>query len=225
LAKIRILIADDHAVLRAGLRVLINSEPDMGVVGEAADVPDTVRKAAALRPDVALVDLTMPGGNVLEALERIRRDSPRTRVLVLTVHDDPAYARAVLAAGGSGHVVKEVEIAELLSALRAIHRGRTLVNLGHGGSTPGLVAETGPARRRGAPRFLSRREREVLELVAQGHTNQEVADRLSLSVKTVETHRARLVEKLGLRTRADLVRFALETGVLRSGKNIRRHKR
>jgi two-component system response regulator NreC len=224
LAKIRILIADDHAVLRAGLEMLINSQPDMEVVGEAADVPDTVRKAVAIRPDVALVDITMPGGSAIEAIERIRRESPRTRVLVLTMHDDPSYARAVLAAGGSGHVIKEVKSSGLLSALRAVHRGRTVVDLGRGaGSTLGVLSEKGAARRRTG--FLSRREREVLELVARGYTNQQVADRLSLSVKTVETHRARLVEKLGLRTRADLVRFALETGLLRPGKDTRRNKR
>jgi two-component system response regulator NreC len=223
LAKIRILIADDHAVLRTGLEMLINSQPDMEVVGEAADVPDTVRKAVAIRPDVALVDITMPGGSAIEAIERIRRESPRTRVLVLTMHDDPSYARAVLAAGGSGHVIKEVKSSGLLSALRAVHRGRTVVDLGRGaGSTLGVLSEKGAARRRTG--FLSRREREVLELVARGYTNQQVADRLSLSVKTVETHRARLVEKLGLRTRADLVRFALETGLLRPGKDTRRNK-
>ncbi len=204
--------------------MLINSQPDMEVVGEAADVPDTVRKAVAIRPDVGLVDITMPGGSTIEAIERIRRESPRTRVLVLTMHDDPSYARAVLAAGGSGHVIKEVKSSGLLSALRAVHRGRTVVDLGRGaGSTLGVLSEKGAARRRTG--FLSRREREVLELVARGYTNQQVADRLSLSVKTVETHRARLVEKLGLRTRADLVRFALETGLLRPGKDTRRNKR
>lgn len=205
--------------------MLINSQPDMEVVGEAADVSDTLRKAVAIRPDVALVDITMPGGNVIEAIERIRRGSPGTRVLVLTMHDDPSYARAVLAAGASGHVVKEVDSSELLSALRAVHRGRTFVDLGRGGSAASLLSESAPARRGPAPtRFLSRREREVLELVAQGHTNQQVADRLSVSVKTVETHRARVVDKLGLKTRADLVRFALETGLLRPGKDTRRNK-
>lgn len=203
--------------------MLINSQPDMEVVGETADVPDTLRKAVAIRPDVALVDITMPGGNVIEAIERIRRESPRTRVLVLTMHDDPSYARAVLAAGASGYVVKEVDSSELLSALRAVHRGRTFVDLGRGGSAASLLSESAPARRGPARRFLSRREREVLELVAQGHTNQQVADRLSLSVKTVETHRARLAEKLGLKTRAELVRFALETGLLRPGKGTRQN--
>jgi two-component system response regulator NreC len=217
LAKIRILVADDHAVLRAGLRMLINAQPDMEVVGEAGDVKATVQKAIAIRPDVALVDLTMPGGSAVGAIERIRRESPRTRVLVLTMHDDPSYARAVLAAGGSGHVVKEVESSELLAALRAVHAGLTLVGLGRGGAAANLLSERGPAPRRTPTHRLSRREREVLELVAQGYTNQLVADRFSVSVKTVETHRARLAEKLGLRTRAELVRFALETGLLRPG--------
>lgn len=226
MAKIRVLIADDHAVLRAGLRMLLEAEPDMEVVGEAADAPEAVRKAVALRPHVALVDITMPGGGGLQAVERIRRGSPRTRVLVLTMHDDPSYARAVLAAGGSGHVVKEVGGPELLSAIRAVHRGQTVVDLGRAGGPAGdtfAVRETGQgARPVTLPRGLSRRERQVLELLAHGHTNQQAADRLSVSVKTVETYRARLAEKLGLRNRADLVRFALETGLLRPDQSPRR---
>ncbi len=197
--------------------MLINAQPDMEVVGEAADVEATVRTAIALRPHVALVDITMPGGSAIGAIERVRRGSPRTRVLVLTMHDDPAYVRAVLAAGGSGHVVKEVESAEFLAALRAVHAGRTFVDVGRGGAAS-LLHEGSPVRRRTPGYRLSRREREVLELVAYGYTNKQIADRFSVSIKTVETHRARLSEKLGLRTRADLVRFALETRLLRPGR-------
>lgn len=226
MAKIRILIADDHAVLRAGLRMLLSVQPDMEVVGEAADAHEAVRKAVESRPHVVLMDITMPGGGGIQAIGRIRQGSPRTRVLVLTMHDDPAYVRAALAAGGSGHVVKEVESSELLAAIRAIHRGRTFVDLslaGHsaenalpGGATRGQARQRGPVR-------LSQRELRVLELVAQGHTSQRVADRLSVSIKTVETYRARIRDKLGLKTRADLVRFALETGLLRPGESNRAH--
>lgn len=204
--KIRVLLADDHAILRAGLRMLLDAQPDMAVVAEAADGEEAIRRACGSRPDVAVVDLTMPGLSGVETLEGLRREAPATRLLVLTMHDDPGYARLAMAAGASGHVVKDAESAELLAAIRAVHRGRTFVQVG---------AEPAPAEppRPPAPP-LSPRERQVLELLAHGHTNREVADRLSLSVKTVETHRARLGDKLGLHTRADLVRLAIELGLL-----------
>lgn len=201
--KIRILLADDHAILRAGLRMLLDAQPDMAVVAEAADGEEAVHRAAGSRPDVAVVDLTMPGLSGVETLERLRREVPATRLLVLTMHDDPGYARVALAAGAAGHVIKDAESGELLAAIRAVHRGRTFVQVG---------AE--PAAAPAAP-ALSPRERQVLELLAHGHTNREVADRLALSVKTVETHRARLSEKLGLHSRADLVRLAIDLGLLR----------
>ena len=212
--RIRILIADDHAVLRAGLRRLIGEQPDMDVVGEAADGEEAVRRTRELRPDVALMDLTMPGLGGLKAIERIRQDCPETRVLVLTMHDVPAYLRSVLAAGGSGYVVKRAADSELLSAIRSVYRGRTVLD-------PTLavqVVQSGLGKRPpvgggDAAPHLSQREQEVLDLVAQGYTNQQIADRLGLSVKTVETYRARLVQKLGLRSRAELLRYAMDTGL------------
>ena len=213
MARIRILLADDHAVLRTGLRMLISDHRDLEVVGEASDGDEAVRKAAILRPDVALVDISMPGTGGIKAIERIRQAAPATRVLVLTMHDVPAYLRAALAAGASGYVVKRAADSDLLAAIREVHRGRTVLD-------PSLAARVvhGSLRRRGltgptptAP--LSQREREVLELVAQGFTNQQIADHLGLSVKTVETYRARLVEKLGLQSRAELVRYALDSGL------------
>jgi two-component system, NarL family, response regulator NreC len=213
MARIRILIADDHAVLRAGLRMLIDSQKDLEVVGEASDGDEAVRKAAALRPDVALVDISMPGSSGIKAIERIREAAPATRVLVLTMHDMPAYLRAALAAGASGYVVKRAADSALLAAIRDVYRGRTALD-------PALAASVVQSglRRRGATGAgpttpLSQREREVLELVAQGYTNQQIADHLGLSVKTVETYRARLVEKLGLQSRAELVRYALDSGL------------
>lgn len=212
MGRIRILIADDHAVLRTGLRMLIDSQRDLDVVGEASDGDEAVRKAAALRPDVALVDISMPGSGGIKAIERIREAAPTTRVVVLTMHDMPAYLRAALAAGASGYVVKRAADSALLAAIRDVHRGRTVLD-------PALAASVVQSglRRRGATTSpatpLSQREREVLELVAQGYTNQQIADHLGLSVKTVETYRARLVEKLGLQSRAELVRYALDSGL------------
>jgi DNA-binding NarL/FixJ family response regulator len=215
MGRIRILIADDHAVLRTGLRMLISSQRDLEVVGEAGDGDEAVRKAAALRPDVALVDISMPGSGGIKAIERIREATPTTRVLVLTMHDMPAYLRAALAAGASGYVVKRSADSALLAAIRDVSRGRTALD-------PALAASVVQSglRRRGATGTspaapLSQREREVLELVAQGYTNQQIADHLGLSVKTVETYRARLVEKLGLQSRAELVRYALDSGLFR----------
>ena len=210
--KIRLLLADDHAILRAGLRMLLNAQPDMVVVGEAADGEDAVRRAHATRPDVAVVDLTMPRLGGVETLQRLRRELPVTRLLVLTMHDDPAYARVAFAAGAAGHVVKDSESTELLTAIRTVHRGGTFARPDSDEPpSAGVVAETPPS----FP-ALSPRERQVLELLARGHTNREVADLLSLSVKTVETHRARLSDKLALNSRADIVRVAIAIGVFGS---------
>jgi DNA-binding NarL/FixJ family response regulator len=215
MTRIRVLLADDHAVLRAGLRMLINGQPDMAVVGEAATGEDAWRQAVVVQPDVVLLDLSMPGMGGMEATERIVRDCPDVRVLVLTMHDDLAYLRSVLAAGASGYVLKRSADTELLSAIRITHRGGTYLEPSLAGD---VVEETLGRRGRQAEEAarspLSDREREVLRLVAQGHTNQQIAERLFLSVKTVETYRARLMTKLGLRTRADLVRYALSVGLL-----------
>ena len=215
MTRIRVLLADDHAVLRAGLRVLINGQPDMEVVGEASTGEEAWRQADAVKPDVVLLDLTMPGMGGIEATERIVRDCPGVRVLVLTMHDDVAYLRSVLAAGAASYVLKRSADTELLSAIRITHRGGTYLEPSLAGD---IVQDAlGRKTRQGedsARSPLSEREREVLRLVAQGHTNQEIANRLSLSVKTVETYRARLMTKLGLRTRADLVRYALSVGLL-----------
>ena len=216
MARIAVLLADDHAVLRAGLRMLIGAQPDMEVAGEASTGEEAVRLARELEPDVVLMDLSMPGGGGVDATARIRQEHPGVRVLALTMHDDPAYLRSVLAAGATGYVLKRAAGTELLQALRTVHRGDTFVAPE---LADWLVQEAlGRKSARDSDRIpgdnLSEREREVLRLVAQGHTNQQVADRLALSVKTVETYRARLMEKLGLKSRADLVRYALSTGFL-----------
>jgi two-component system response regulator NreC len=206
--KIRLLLADDHAILRAGLRMLLDAQPDMLVVGEAADGEEAVRRALVTRPDVAVVDLTMPGLSGVETLQRLRRELPSARLLVLTMHEDPGYARMAQAAGASGHVIKDSDSSELLSAIRAVHRGRTFVQIGAGAGAETLDLAALPAMP-----TLSPRELQVLRLLARGHTNREVAALLTLSVKTVETHRSRLGDKLGTRTRAELVRIAVQLGL------------
>lgn len=206
--KIRLLLADDHAILRAGLRMLLDAQPDMLVVGEAADGEEAVLRALAIRPDVAIVDLSMPGLSGVETLKRLRRELPTTRLLVLTMHEDPGYARVTLAAGAAGHVVKDRESGTLLAAIRAVHRGRAFVQVG--AEVRAADADADPPPR---PPELTRREHQVLQLLARGHTNREVAGILTLSVKTVETHRARLSDKLGLQGRADIVRVAMGLGL------------
>ena len=217
MAPIRVLIADDHAVLRSGLRMMLEAQSDMVVVGEAADGSEAARKTRELRPDVTLMDLSMPGPPSGEAIRQVLRACPETRVLILTMHDDAAYATAALAAGAAGYVVKKVADTELLSAIRAVHAGRSIVDLTNA-SVPSSQAKPGGAGEVSrAPKDLSRREREVLRLLAQGHSNQQIAERIGVSVKTVETYRTRLRDKLGLRGRSELFRFAVESGILGTG--------
>lgn len=215
--KIRVLIADDHAVLRAGLRMLIEAQPDMKVVGEAANGPEAVSQVRDIESDVVLLDLSMPGLPATATIERLVRLDRSPRILVLTMHDDPAYLGSALQAGASGYIVKKAADVELLNAIRVVHRGGSFVNLtrpGEGARGDGIQNASGGWPDFGQPKPLSRREVEVLRLLAQGHTNQEAAERLSVSIKTVETHRQRLKDKLGLKSRAQLVRFALESGLL-----------
>jgi two-component system response regulator NreC len=214
-AVIRILIADDHAVLRAGLRMLLDAEPDMRVIGEAGDGVMALALVCELTPDVVLLDLTMPRTGGLETLRQIREMSPQTRVLILTMHDEEGYLREALAAGSAGYVLKRAADIELLSAIRAVHRGGTYLHAAH---TRVLFEDrakqrgTKPAREPGPS--LSSREEEVLRLIALGYTSRQAAVELNLSAKTVETYRGRLMTKLNLRSRVDLVRYALQRGLL-----------
>jgi two-component system response regulator NreC len=214
--KIRVMVADDHAILRSGLKLLVNSQADMEVVGEASDGSQAVDRARESRPDVALMDLTMPRVSGMEALQKILRDSVKTRVVVLTMHDEPAYLRSVLAAGASGYVLKRSVDGDLLSAIRAVHKGGTFIDPSLADIlVQDVLAKSGRAVSRSrATRLLSDRELEVLRQVARGYTSRQIAARLFVSVKTVETYRARLQDKLNLRTRSDLVRYAIETGLL-----------
>jgi two-component system response regulator NreC len=210
---IRILIADDHGVLRAGLRALLNAEPDFEVVGEAADGHAAVRLAEELRPDLALLDLSMPGLDGIQVTRQLKQMLPGIRTLILTVHEDEGLLREAIKAGASGYIVKRAVEAELISAIHAISSGNLYV---HPSMTrvllrdlsPTLVPEEAPSEP------LTPREIEVLRLIAQGHTNRQVAEALQLSVRTVESHRANLMSKLGISSRAELVRYAMEHDLL-----------
>ncbi|MGE5620057.1 MAG: response regulator [Sphingomonadaceae bacterium] len=216
--KIRLLLVDDHAVLRAGLRTLLNAEPDMEVVGEASDGKQAIDRIATLQPDVVLMDITMPEMNGLDATRRIRKLYPDVRVLVLTMHDSEEYLLQTLQAGGSGYVPKKAADTDLITAIRLVHAGENFLYQVAGGRLPQDPAEqTRPDQGTESPDRLTERERQVLKLMAEGYTNQEIAGRLVISVKTVETHRANIMEKLGVRTRAELVRYALSRGMLETG--------
>lgn len=212
--RIRVLIGDDHATLRAGLRMLIDAQHDMTVVGEAGDGEIVLQQAALVRPDVILLDLTMPNLGGLPALDRLRSVAPDSRTLVLTMHDDPAYFRSAMHAGALGYLHKSAAHGELLSAIRVVHAGKPFVSQAMALALAHDVIAGATAAPPSAKPLLSERERKVLGLLAQGFTNQECAAHLGVSVKTVETYRARLYKKLGVKTRAQLVRFAVGSGLL-----------
>lgn len=216
--KTRVVVADDHAVLRSGLRLLINTQPDMEVIGEADSFPATFNVCEQQTPDVVTLDLNMPGGSGGRAISELKRVSPKTRVLVLTMHDDPSYLRAALAAGADGYIVKKAADTELLTAIRTVVKGRAYVNVTQESAAipPISLDISGASRDKNNTPLdsLSDRERQVLMLVAQGYTNQAIADKIYLSVKTIESYRSRLMVKLGLQSRADLMRLAIETGLL-----------
>lgn len=213
---VRVLLADDHAVLRSGLRLLLTNQNEYEVVGEASTGSETLELAMQLQPDLILLDLSMPALGGLEVLPTLRKLVPSARILILTMHDDPQYLRQALKHGASGYVLKKAADAELLSAMRSVLRGEVYV---HPSMTRILLEDMLPnsqaSNTENAWSSLSDREQEVLKMVALGHTSAEIADRLSLSAKTVETYRARGMEKLGLRSRAALVRFALQEGLIK----------
>ena len=214
MAEIRVLISDDHAVFREGLRVLLQAQPDMVVVGEANDGEEATRKAELLSPDVIVMDLSMPRCGGIEAINRLRRMQVKARVLVLSMHDDQTYLRAALAAGAAGYIPKRAAAKQLLDAIREVAHHRSFIAVALDDGTLQRLVDEGAQREDVPMSRLTEREQEVLELVAQGYTHAEIAERLELSIKTVDTYRQRVGQKLGLRTRAELVRFAIETGVL-----------
>jgi two-component system response regulator NreC len=218
--SIRVFIADDHGILRGGLRALITAQADMEVVGEAGSGPEAGSRVIETEPDVVLMDISMPRGGGLAAIAAIKRVRPRTRIVVLTVHDELGYVRAAADAGAVGYVVKNAVDTELLAAIRAVAQGRTFMDVS---VDMGSAQQSMIVKRRDVPggretAQLTPREREVMGRVAEGYTNSQIAEELRLGVKSVETYRARVMDKLGLTSRSDLVRFALESGVLAPGK-------
>lgn len=217
--KIRLLLVDDHAVVRSGLGVLLSGRDEMEVVGEAADGEEAVARALQLKPDVVLMDLSMPLMGGLEAIRQLRKKLPGTRVLVLTMHEDERYLSEALNAGAAGYVPKKAADTELVSAIKAVNRGepylypsvaRTVLDAYLKRESPTGGADAADVYREP----LTDREREVLRLVAMGYTNQEIADEMAVSTKTVETHKARIMGKLHMRRRSELVRYALEKGLV-----------
>jgi two-component system response regulator NreC len=215
----RILLADDHAILRSGLQMLIQSQPGLEVVGQASDAEEAIAKAESLRPDLAIVDISMPGGGGVRVVEELALLCPGTRVLALTMHDDQSYLKAMLAAGASGYVVKQSADARLLDAIEMVMKGQVYIDPAMGQRVmQDLLDPKAPAMEidpsaRGLEN-LSLRERQVLQLLAHGYTNREAAERLGLSMRSVETYRSRMADKLGFQSKVDLVRYAREMGML-----------
>lgn len=205
--EIRVVLADDHSVVRHGLRQLLEANGGFSVLAEAADVPSTLSAVRAWRPDVLVLDLNMPGGSSLDAIPTLRQISPTTQIVILTMQSEPAYARRALGAGVLGYVLKDAADDELVEAIRRAAAGQSYLH-------PRLGARVAAEPPSSPPETLSERERQVLRMVALGHTNNEIADKLFLSVRTVETHRAHIQQKLRLRGRSDLVRYALAHGLL-----------
>jgi two-component system, NarL family, response regulator NreC len=208
---IRVLIVDDHAVVRTGLRRVIDAEPDLETVAEAPDAERALYEAIENKPDVALMDVVMPGKSGIEGMPALLQAVPDVKVLILSMQDDPRYVREAFDAGASGYVLKEAADTEVVSAIRAVAAGERYVHPSLGAK---LVAAEAEERRRAEEDPLSDREREVLRLLALGHTNQEIAQMLFISVRTAETHRAHIMQKLQLASRAELVRYALASGLL-----------
>jgi two-component system response regulator NreC len=208
-SDVTVVLADDHAVVRKGLRLLVEAEPGLRVLAEAGTVPDAVRMTKAHRPTVLILDLNMPGGSSLDEIPALRRDVPTTAIVVLTMQDDPSFARQALQSGALGYVLKEAADDELLEAIRLAAKGETYLNPRLGAR---LAAQ--PAAPAGPPDDLSEREVEVLKRIALGHTNGEIAAQLFLSIRTVESHRAHIQQKTRRSTRAELVRYALEHGLV-----------
>ncbi|HEX6711968.1 MAG TPA: response regulator transcription factor [Thermoleophilaceae bacterium] len=203
-----IVIADDHAVMRSGLRMLLDAAEDLDVVGEAGDVEETIRKVKAYKPDVLVLDLHMPGGPSLEAIPEMREASPDTRIVVLTMQDSAAFVREALRAGALGYVTKDAADDELVEAIRMAAGDQSYLHPRLGARLATEPEQSGP------PGDLTEREAEILRLIALGHTNTEIAEQLYLSVRTVESHRAHIQQKLRLTKRAELVRYALEHGIV-----------
>jgi two-component system, NarL family, response regulator NreC len=209
--SISVLLVDDHAILRTGLRRILEAEPDIEVVGEAENAERAIFEALSSKPDVVVMDVVMPGTSGIDGTPAVLRAVPETKVLVLSMQDDPRYVREAFEAGAVGYVLKEAVDTEVIGAIRAVAGGERYVHPALGAR---LIAADAEERKRAEEDPLSDREREVLRLLALGHTNQEIASRLYISVRTAETHRAHIMQKLGLSSRAELVRYALDNRLI-----------
>ena len=216
MAKIKVLLADDHAVLRAGLRMLLDAQPDIEVGGEAESGEEAIEKVAEIQPDIILMDITLAGMGGLQATRELKKKNPEIKILIVTLHDDEGYLRQCLQAGASGYVLKKAADTELTAAIRAVHRGDIYIypSMAKVVVEGYLQKDARPPEASDEYDRLTGREHEVLQLIAKGHTNQQTADTLFVSVKTIETHRSHIMEKLKLRNRAELVRYAIEKGLL-----------
>ena len=212
--KIRVLLADDHTILRDGIRALLDDQADIEVIGEAQDGQATVKMTAQLLPDVVVMDIAMPLLNGLEATRQIQRDFPQVRVLILTMHENEEYIRQVLAAGALGYVLKDAAAHDLLGAIRAVYQGEAVLSP----AITRLVIEDylrwGDIRPPDSTNGLTSREREVLQLIAEGYTNKEIAEMLCLSIKTVQSHRTNLMSKLDLHDRGELIKYAIQKKII-----------
>jgi two-component system response regulator NreC len=218
MSKISILICDDHTILREGIRLLLTAQPDLEVVGEAVDGRDAVEKAGALKPDIILMDIGMPLLNGLEAARQIlhKEPKPNSRIIVLTMYESDEYVSQMLEAGVAGYVLKKVAGSELAYAIRTVYQGESFL---YPSITRRLVEDylrrVEQGQERDSFNGLTNREREVLQLVAEGHANKEIAELLSLSVRTVQNHRAHIMEKLGMHDRSELIKYAIVKGIIK----------
>lgn len=212
--KLRILLADDHVILREGLKLLIDAQPDMEVVGEADNGRIALQKCKALQPDILVMDVSMPELNGMKATERLSETEPKIKILILTVHEDVAHLRQLLQAGASGYVLKKAATYELINAIRVIANGGTYLDSSLAGKVVGGSARKPVLKGAAQGSDLSERETEVLRNIAFGYSNKEIADKLKISIKTVETYKTRLMEKLELHSRSEIVRYALRRGWL-----------
>ncbi|MFZ0534928.1 MAG: response regulator transcription factor [Anaerolineales bacterium] len=212
--KVRILLADDHTILRDGIRALLEDEPDMTVIGEAEDGRTAVKLACQLKPDVVLMDIAMPLLNGLEATRQIKHDCPQVKVLILTMHENEEYIRQVLASGAMGYILKDAAARELLDAIHAVQQGEAVLSP----AITRLVIENylrwGDLQKDNNSNGLSPREREVLQLIAEGYSNKQIAEILCISIKTVQAHRMNLMSKLDLHDRADLIKYAIQRKII-----------
>lgn len=212
--KIRILLADDHTILREGIRSLIENEPDMAVVGEANDGHTAVKLALQLKPDIILMDLAMPLLNGLEATRQIKKQNNQARILILTMHENEEYIRQVLVAGAMGYILKDAAARELLGAIRSVYKGEVVLSPAITRLVVSDYLRWGDINTSETTDGLTDREREILQLIAEGYTNKQIAEILSISIKTVQAHRLNLMKKLDLHDRGELIKYAIQKKII-----------